>query len=277
MKRLAVIAIALAALLLLGRPSSAQGVEDPSRGEPSGVRESARTLDVRLTGDAILAARTRREQPQIVKPDMFVLLPAIAWADGLTLGGVSGAYVNNHVPGHPIQVRGGYRRLAPGGSDDLNQVSLDGKVPVINLEATRLTPYAEIKRVLNTSRRARAGVAFEQTFAKKLTLGANVEYANAKRDQKAATEDLIPAVGVTYAWSDSTETSIDYTFNNEIDEEYDISFTLSQQLWTPKGRPPLSLVFGVARHRTVFISIVKPFSLRAAPGQIRQSLAFLRR
>ena len=261
MLRLSMPAVVLIAQAFAAGTAAAQTATDPTRGEPTGVRESARTLDVQRIRDAIVSARRETAEPATRKPDVFLLLPSLALADGVNVAGASGAYVSNAIAGHPIQVRGGYRRLDLDAAPGRDQVSLDGKVPLINDAATRLTPYAEIKRVLDTSRRARIGATFEQTFAEKVTLGGSLEYASSKRDDADdSVEDLIPGLGISYAWSGTTETGVDYTFKNDLDGEYDVSFTLSQRL-TPETGPSVSLVFGVARHRTVFITLVKPFSL----------------
>ena len=258
---LRILPIVVAALLLFHVAASAQTSFDPTRGEPTGIRESARTLDTQLTRLTTARARARVARPDERDPDVFAFIPAVTWASGANIGGATAAYVSNAFKGHPIQVRGGYRRLDFGGAENRDLVSLDSKMAFVNMAGVRVAGYGEMRRVLDTSRQVKIGAAAEVTVRDRATLAANLDYVNAKPDEEEGTKALIPGLGFAFAWSNVTETSIDYTFNNDVDGDYDISFTLSQQLWGPAHRP-LSLSFGIARHRTIFITAVQKLSLQ---------------
>jgi hypothetical protein len=241
-----------------GNEAVAQSSDPSGKGEPTGVRESARLLDVPTV------ALIRQRAVQAAPPPKWVLLavPTFTWADGLRLGGANVGVIATQLP-RPVQVRAGFRHLDVEGGDDRTQFIIDGKSPVVSTPAgTAITLVGEYRRTVDVSRQYRVGGSLEQSIGA-LTLAGNLEYVNARRGTAAAIGDVAPSVGVSYGWANTLQTSFDYAFTNDVDADDDYSFTMAHTMVNEnadgRGRGNVTFVFGVTRDRTVYTSVVVPF------------------
>jgi hypothetical protein len=241
---------------LLAAPAAAQ--DRSGSGDPSGVRDSARFLD-ELPDAGVRARALDAPRPKVT----WLVLPSFVSTDGLRIAGGTFGVIAKSLP-RPVQVRFAVRRQAFAEGDDRTQIGIDAKSALLSASSSKLTVLGEAKRTLETSRKLKAGVAFEHTIAQKLTFGAEVDYLNSKRaGADKGTGDLAPAVGVSYAWTDALETSFDYAFENDVDGDSDFSFTIAHVLVPPPAngrRGPAVLVFGAGKGRTIFATMILSFN-----------------
>ena len=196
----------------------------------------------------------------LVPRDSFLIIPSGLLTDGLGLAGVSAAFIYRAVENHPIQLRAGFNRLwfEDAGAEDRSQVFIDAKVPFVQEKAFALTGYGGLARVVDLVTKSNLGAVGEYT-AGLITLSGGLEYARKTTEgQETAVEDLIPSTGVFLSmWDGRLGASLDYVFKNDIDGDYDLSFTLNG----PIGSGKTTVRAGVARHQTLFIALVRAFGV----------------
>jgi hypothetical protein len=196
---------------------------------------------------------------ETLPPVKFLLIPSFVHSDGVNIGGLTAGYINRSSDEHPFQVRLSYKRINLRNADDRDRFGVDGKVQLLNRNLTTLTLVGDYGRVRRSSRRYKLGLAAEQGLGDQLTLGLNLDYLRNKRDGGASESDVATSAGLSYALNDRTEVSLDYALKNDVDGEDDYSLTLARQLTQPSKRGPATLVLGVAKHGTIFASLVTRF------------------